>query len=142
MSRWSIPDNGAHARSVHSESGWLSYGLERQYAETFVRAHNEDCDAYEGRIAELEAELKSESEWVAIYKQEREDALAERDAIVRAVQENGASLCCCEYNAMEEILVQCEHCDFVERVSAIAEGREGLSTELHGMARKEGGNHG
>jgi len=64
MGRWDMPDKGTAATAIYSDGKFIGYGAYNQYTTILINTHNADCDAYEARIAELEAtvaRVKAES---------------------------------------------------------------------------------
>lgn len=124
MGKWTE----CYGNSVSVKGGWTSTHV--------AEIHNTDCDAYEARIAALEAELKTESKWLAECQKQRDEA-AGRIARIVAMLEPGSgqlghvedektmSLTLAEWNILEQAHA---------RAIAIAEGRGNSSAEQSAAA--------
>lgn len=84
MGRWRHGIRTDSIEVVRFDGVWLGDATSRGQATTIIDEHNADCAAYEARIAELEAALETESQWLAEYQRHRDEA-AERLARIAAL---------------------------------------------------------
>lgn len=89
---------------------YFGKAINSNQAKRIAKRHNADCDRYEARIAELEAE--------------RDELKRRLDAVVMEHIRTAELKCYCEFDRDHTRTLECEYCEEVTSLRAIAEGRD------------------